>query len=374
MPRKGENIYKRKDGRWEGRYIKGHRDSKTLYGYIYGKTYKEVKEKLLHAKTQPPQQASAMSQAVGLPFSAYARLWLSEKETTVKYSTYVKYRNLLEGYINPTIGNANIDKLGYDEISNLCITLMQHGGKNKDGLSPKMTSDCLTVVKSIIRYAARKKCNIDSSVFEVSVKLKNNPLRVLSMQEQDALLVYLRSDPTPINVGILISLFTGIRIGELCALQWKDVSIESKTISVNKTLQRVQTPNGQSKTTITITEPKSDCSIRQIPIPNILIEFLTSSTNTSFYVLTNSHKYVEPRTVQNHFKSAISNCKIADANFHALRHTFATRCIEVGFDIKSLSEILGHANVNITLDRYVHPSMDLKKTNMDKLSSLFSVK
>lgn len=147
-----------------------------------------------------------------------------------------------------------------------------------------------------------------------------------------------------------------------------------KTISVNKTLQRVQTPNGQSKTTITITEPKSDCSIRQIPIPNILIEFLTSSTNTSFYVLTNSHKYVEPRTVQNHFKSAISNCKIADANFHALRHTFATRCIEVGFDIKSLSEILGHANVNITLDRYVHPSMDLKKTNMDKLSSLFSVK
>ncbi|RHL48261.1 recombinase XerD [Eubacterium ventriosum] len=103
-------------------------------------------------------------------------------------------------------------------------------------------------------------------------------------------------------------------------------------------------------------------------------KLLISTNNSSFYVLTNNTNYIEPRTVQNHFKSAISCCQIADANFHALRHTFATRCIEVGFDIKSLSEILVHANVNITLDRYVHPSMDLKKKNMDKFSSLFSVK
>lgn len=373
MPRKGENIYKRKDGRWEGRYIKGHIDSKTLYGYIYGKTYKEVKEKLTLAKAQPQSKTKNVSTAI-LPFSAYAKLWLSEKEPTVKYSTYIKYSNLLNGYIIPNIGDATVETLGYDEVSNFCINLLQSGGKDKKGLSQKMTVDCLTVVKSVIKYAARKKCAIDSSAFEVSIKLKNNQLRVLSMKEQELLLEYLRNDPTPINVGIMISLFTGIRIGELCALQWKDVSVANRTISVNKTLQRVQTPNGLTKTAITITEPKSDCSIRQIPIPDVLIEFLISTNNSSFYVLSNNLKYVEPRTMQNHFKSAISTCNIADANFHALRHTFATRCIEVGFDIKSLSEILGHANVNITLDRYVHPSMDLKKKNMDKLSSLFSVK
>ena len=197
------------------------------------------------------------------------------------------------------------------------------------------------------------------------------------MHEQELLLTYIKNNPTLINVGIMISLFTGIRIGELCALQWKDISIETKTISINKTLQRIQTPNGPTKTAITISEPKSNCSIREIPIPDILIEFLilanSTSNSTLSYVLTNNQKYAEPRTVQNHFKLVISSCHIADANFHALRHTFATRCIEVGFDIKSLSEILGHANVNITLNRYVHPSMDLKKKNMDKLSSLFSV-
>lgn len=373
MPRKDENIYKRKGERWEGRYIKAHIDSRTVYGYVYGKTYKEVKKKLLFAKMHPTNIPTVDCKAV-LPFSAYAKLWLSEKEATVKYSTYIKYSNLLNRYINPSIGNASVDTLGYDEITNFCSKLLHSGRKDKTGLSQKMTSDCLTVVKSIIRYAARKKCTIDSSVFEVSIKLKNKQLRVLSMQEQEALLEYLRDDPTPINVGVLISLFTGIRIGELCALQWGDISVTNRTISVSKTLQRVQTPNSPNKTAITITEPKSECSIRQIPIPDVIIEFLISTNNSSFYVLTNNTNYIEPRTVQNHFKSAISCCQIADANFHALRHTFATRCIEVGFDIKSLSEILGHANVNITLDRYVHPSMDLKKKNMDKFSSLFSVK
>ena len=372
MPRKGENIYKRKDGRWEGRYIKSHNGAKALYGYIYGRSYQEVKEKLIEVKADY-QQNKSREIKMPLPFSTYSGLWLSEKEQTIKHSTYIKYTNLLEGYIHPNIGDSYVEKLGYDEISVFCLNLLQTGGKKKTGLSQKMVADCLTIVKSVIRFAARKKCNIDSSALEVSIKLRNRPLRVLTLNEQELLLKYLRGNPTPINIGILIGLFTGIRIGELCALKRKDISIESKTISINKTLQRVQTPYGPTKTKITITEPKSDCSIRKIPIPSVLFEYLEPASSSSYYVLTNNFKYTEPRTVQNHFKAAISTCKIDDANFHALRHTFATRCIEVGFDIKSLSEILGHANVNITLNRYVHPSMDLKKENMDKLSSLFSV-
>ena len=124
-----------------------------------------------------------------------------------------------------------------------------------------------------------------------------------------------------------------------------------------------------------ITKPKSQCSIRDIPIPEVLLPYLDSKRSTDEYVLTGrSDIYVEPRTMQNHFKRILKQCDIEDVNFHVLRHTFATRCIELGFDIKSLSEILGHANVNITLNRYVHPSMDLKQQNMSKLSDLFAVK
>lgn len=372
MPRKGENIYKRKDGRWEGRYIKSHSGTKALYGYIYGKSYREVRDKLVLAKIEI-QQAQNCTNESNLILSVCAKQWLTEKESTVKYSTYMKYTNMLNSYILPYLGEELTNNLGYDEISDFCTALLQEGGADKAGLSPKITSDCLTLVKSIIKYASRKRCRVDTSAYDVSIKLKSTQLRVLTRHEQELLLMYLKHNPTPINTGIMISLFTGIRLGELCALKWQDISIENKSISIVKTLQRIQTPNGLTKTSITITEPKSECSKRLIPIPDVLLEYLTLDLDASFYVLTNDINFVEPRTVQNHFKSAIASCGILDANFHSLRHTFATRCIEVGFDIKSLSEILGHANVSITLNRYVHPSMELKKKNMDKLSSLFSV-
>lgn len=140
-------------------------------------------------------------------------------------------------------------------------------------------------------------------------------------------------------------------------------------------MQRLQTLDESNKTTIQITAPKSQCSVRDIPIPDILMPYLNKSENKNAYILSgNSVHYVEPRTMQNYFKRILKLCNIENANFHILRHTFATQCIELGFDIKSLSEILGHANVNITLNRYVHPSMYLKQQNMNKLSNLLAVK
>lgn len=131
---------------------------------------------------------------------------------------------------------------------------------------------------------------------------------------------------------------------------------------IHRTMQRIQTPDGETKTAILIAEPKSQCSIRDIPIAGTLREKLIQQTVKEGYVLTgNKNRYVEPRTMQNRFKAIVERCGIWDAHFHTLRHTFATRCIEVGFDEKSLSEILGHANVSITLNRYVHPSMELKQ-------------
>lgn len=172
-------------------------------------------------------------------------------------------------------------------------------------------------------------------------------------------------------------LFTGLRVGEICALRWEDISFSDHTIHVHQTLQRIQNrANSKQKTKIVITAPKSACSIRTIPVPNDLIVILASyKTSSKGYILTNCEQTpLEPRTMQNHFKRALQKSGIAPANYHSLRHTFATRCIELGFDVKSLSEILGHASVNITMNRYVHPTMELKQENMQRLSALLAVK
>ena len=179
------------------------------------------------------------------------------------------------------------------------------------------------------------------------------------------------------NIGILVCLFTGLRVGEICALRWEDISFLDHTIHVHQTLQRIQDRNNsEHKTRIVVTTPKSACSIRTIPVPEDLIVLLESyKTSSTGYILTNSdQEFLEPRTMQNHFKKALRKSSVDPANYHSLRHTFATRCIELGFDVKSLSEILGHASVTITMNRYVHPSMELKKENMQRLSELLAVK
>ena len=175
-----------------------------------------------------------------------------------------------------------------------------------------------------------------------------------------------------------MSMLTGLRIGEICALKWEDISIPEKTVYVHSTMQRIQIVDpmeAKTKTKISITTPKSSCSIRKIPLSDEIITIMEQFEKQSGFVLTgNDSSYIEPRSMHNHFKRVCKNAGIDPVNFHVLRHTFATRCVELGFDVKSLSEILGHANVSITLNRYVHPSMALKRANMEKLSELFAVK
>lgn len=197
-------------------------------------------------------------------------------------------------------------------------------------------------------------------------------MRVLTPKEQDALAAVLVHNMDRYKFGVLLSLYTGIRIGELCALQWGDFDTNLSTMMVRKTMQRVKNTDNQSnsKTKIIITEPKSPCSVREIPLPPFMVEVAKPfQTNPDAFVLSGTvSQYVEPRTMQNRFQTYVKQSGIASANFHALRHSFATRCVELSFDIKTLSTILGHASVNITLNRYVHSSMELKKANMSKFS------
>lgn len=369
MPKKGENIYKRKDGRWEGRYIKSRDISgKINYGYVYARTYRDVKAKLQESILHSNQVIAAPSRKSEL-FSELAAEWFSNIRPHIKESTQNKYLNLLESYILPAYGNKRLEQISYDFIREHCEIWLSSGGKKETGLSSKTVSDILTVIRSILKFAVQKGKRIACDGSSIHLKHVSKPMRILSKTEQDKLYQNLYADPDSRSLGILICLFTGLRVGEVCALRWEDVSFSDQALYVHSTLQRIQDKtNREKKTKIVITTPKSLCSIRTIPIPETLLNILLSHKISSIgYLLTNSEtKFIEPRSMQKKFKQVLEESGIAPANFHSLRHTFATRCIELGFDVKSLSEILGHSNVNITLNLYVHPTFELKKENMQK--------
>lgn len=375
MPKKGENIYKRKDGRWEGRYIKSRTESgKIIYGYVYARSYRETKEK------QKAKMVSCNSQTINKnehTFSWLASEWFESIKLHTKASTQNKYHNMLTNYILPEYGNQPFNAITYDFIESHCKFLLEAGGKKGNGLSPKTVSDVLAIIRNISQFAIRKGIYVACDASAVQIRQDVKPMRVFSIAEQNQLCNHILENPEPCNIGILVCLFTGLRVGEICALRWEDISYSDQSIYIHHTLQRIQINQDHgAKTKVVVTTPKSTCSIRKIPLPDEISKILVlNQKSSSGYLLTNdNYKFVEPRTMQNKFKKILNDAGIENANFHALRHTFATRCVELGFDVKSLSEILGHATVNITMNRYVHPTYELKMKNMQKLSGLLVVK
>lgn len=373
MPKSGKNIYKRKDGRWEGRYPK-HRDSngKTIYGSVYGKSCAEAKRRLaavIAAESLEKPCAIIISTPI-LTFADVVEEWLLVTSLKVKPSTYAGYTIVLNLHILPQLGNRNIQAVTALEINQFAKGKLESGRTDgKGGLSPKTVRDILSIIKSVMDFAWGEKL-ITNRLTLTYPKHQQQTIRVLSRQEQTSLEVALTTDINIHKLGILLCLYTGIRIGEVCALLWQDISSEYDMLYIRQTLQRIKNFNDDgNKTKIHIDTPKSLRSVREIPIPSFLSPMLRSfaNNNHTHFLSTTDSDFTEPRTMQNHFAKIVKTANIPDANYHSLRHTFATRCIEAGMDIKSLSEILGHANVNITLNRYVHSSFDQKREGMDKL-------
>lgn len=380
MARHGENIRKRKDGRWEGRYPKGKRDGKPLMGSVFGKTYQEAKEKLIAAKAalaNPPMAAPVTTPVEQGIFRSVAEEWLEASKPTLKDSTISRYRTALDRHLLPEFGDKVAADITRDDIAAFTAMLLSAASEGGKGLAPKTVSAILSVMKNVLDYVRLVKGWTVVSFDGLAVKLPQKQLRVFSVYEQETLSVYLLDDLSPSNLGILVCLYTGLRIGELCALKWGDISFNEQKLRVERTMQRIQKPDGKGhKTQIVITPPKSDCSVRDIPIPDEIFRILTEKRqpNGCFFLTGLEDSYIEPRTLENRFNKLIAACGISNATVHTCRHSFATRAVELGFDIKTLSEILGHASVAITMNRYVHPSMELKAQNMNKLCSLLGVK
>lgn len=373
MSRRGENIYKRKDGRWEGRYIKSYTaDNKAKYGYVYGKTYSDVKEKLISAKAVPIGNTTECKLKT-TSLNEVLTLWLLSVQRNVKEATYARYYHLVEAHIRPKLGAYSVDLITPTVIENYINELLSHGRLDgKGGLSSKTTTEILTIIKSAIDHAQYLGYGVSYPLSKINIKKKENHIRVLSTSEQQQLERVLLTNIDSIKFGILLSLYTGIRLGELCALRWDCVDLNLGIIKVKQTMQRIQNtdPAEERRTKIVFTDPKTQTSSRTIPLPAslLMLAYSFQATPNSFVLTGSSEKCIEPRTMQNHFKRITQESGIPSVNYHALRHTFATRCVEVGFEIKTLSEILGHATVNITLNRYVHSSFELKRQNMNKLT------
>lgn len=380
MGRHGENIRKRSDGRWEARMISGYDlNGKARYHSIYGKTYSEVKAKknewLRTVDYSKPAPISGLS-LQKITVTQLLQEWLEFKKDTVKESTYAHYYRLIENHILPTFGNYYISALQADQINAFLKTKL-HNGKLTDNspLSPKTVSDIRSILMQGIAYARQQKypCGIEGQIFYP--RQVSTPIKVLPLEEQHSLERILYHNTTPYKLGLLLTLYCGLRIGELCALQWKDIHLDDGTILISKTLLRIQDTNpfSASKTKVIITQPKTLTSARTIPLPSFLIRLLAEyQASPECYLLSGTPKPTEPRSCLAKFKRLLRAAGLESYTFHTLRHTFATRCIENGFDVKSLSEILGHATINITLQRYVHPSMELKRSQMERLANLIA--
>lgn len=372
MPRRGENIYKRKDGRWEGRYIRAYDLSgKAKYGYLYARTYLEVKNKL-HAAVM---EKAIITEEVAEPqFKELLEQWLLNIRPQIKESSYMKYFNIVKNHILPDLGDLSVSELTTSRLETYATELFTHGKKNGDGkLAPKSVKDILAVIKSVQEYSTRKNCGFPCNIQHIRIKSDPKEITVLTVTDQKYLEKYLLNQNTRICDGILLSLYTGIRIGELCGLRWENILLEEGLLQIRCTMQRIQlhddTKKHGAKTRILISPPKSKCSNRDIPLTEFLINRLKRTHSPAHcFFLTGTKQYVEPRSMSNQFKYILETLNVSYVNFHVLRHTFATRCIENDFDIKALSEILGHSSVNITLNRYVHTSLEQKRRNMKKLS------
>ncbi len=306
-------------------------------------------------------------------YSAWLKKWLLQKEQLVKASTYAAYSNIAVNHLLPKFGNYDLSCITEELIQNYVFELLQHGKLDgTGGMNERSAKDIIVVLKNTLKDAIRAK-HIPLTIFEIRFPKtqRTHNIYILPQAVQQRLCQAVYLDFNRRNAGILLSLYTGMRIGEICALRWSDINLEERLISVNHTLQRVYRKNldghGQSK--LLLTSPKSKTSVRKIPISQILLPILRKLyiDSPDAYFISGNEKCVEVRTFRTCFENFLRKNDIERFNFHALRHTFATRCIEAGADCKTVSELLGHATVNMTLNLYVHPQMEQKRKCVDLL-------
>ena len=387
MARRGENIYKRKDGRWEGRIlVENYDDSdKVKYQYLYARNYRELKNKMRQA--QKTKESSAVPAKSGpesqMLYGEWLKAWMAEyyqPGVNIKESTLAEYIFKADAYLLPELGEVKIAEMTRSRLQTYVNRLLS-GGKSagSGGLSLSTVQSVYSILRLSLSDCKGLRENPCDKV--ILPKGRRAEMRVLSLNEQARLETGLDFSMDVRAVGIWICLYAGLRVGELCALTWRDVNLEERWITVRNTLQRVANISGSQKnkgTKLLLGRPKSVYGERRIPIPMILFQQLSAYAELQPKYLKGKECYVvskpdktpfEPRAFQRYFHKLTEEAGIPDANFHCLRHTFATRAAELDIDVKTLQEILGHAQIETTL-RYVHSMQEHKIAEMRKFDKI----
>lgn len=293
-----------------------------------------------------------------------AAAWKEYKRPYVKRSTMAAYVLLLEKHILPYFGDT--DALQEQKVQAFVLR------KLDNGLSAKTIKDILIVLKMVMKFGVKHEWTRYSEWdIKFPTQVETRELEVLSVANHRKIMEYIHAHFTYNDLGIYISLCAGLRIGEICALKWGDINVGNGTITVCRTIERIYVVEGERKhTELVINSPKTKNSCREIPMSRELLDMvkpLKRMVNDNHYVLTNSERPTEPRTYRNHYNNLMARLGMPRMKYHGLRHSFATRCIEAGCDYKTVSVLLGHANISTTLDLYVHPNMEHKKRCISKM-------
>lgn len=362
MPKRGTGVYHRKDGSWEARYVKGiDENGKKVYGSVYAKTCHEAKEK----RQEKEDQIRLFQREIctrKITVTQLVEEWLRINISRIRRSSYQKYQGFLRNHIAPIIGSRPVLYLTH-------INLFEFANNRLNaGLSPQSVNAILTFLHTCFKYGQRY-YRLPMPIISRLAEIKS-PRRVLTEDEQKRLLVVLMRDPDISRLGILLTLFTGLRMGELCALRWGDFT--NGCLLIRATMQRLNRENAPG-TEIHIGPPKSETSVRTIPVPNFLLTLLEPfRRGAEDYLLSTPHRpIVEPRVMHYRLKKYLKEAEITGISGHNLRHTFATTAAAKNMELRTLSEILGHSSTKITADIYLHPSLEYKRQSMNALAPDF---
>lgn len=369
MGRHGENIRKRQDGRWEARYLSYDGKGGKVYRSVYGHTYEEAKAKrnavLMRLAEGEKNLEKKFLQADTLRLLSLdqaARDWMRALKNEQKQSTCEKYGFIYHNFLQQTLGSVPVvqitEKLVNEKLESVAVT------------SASLWKSIYCVLNGILRYASGQYQMPVPRIRKTMKGIRRKEIGVFTKSEQAKLLSSLSANMDRFKLGVLLCLFTGLRIGELCGLKWADIDFNNKTLLVQRTVQRLYVKNGNKKTALIESSPKSVHSKREIPLPDSVTRLLLKFQNGKEYIF-GAERPLDPRTMQNHYRRIINEAGISYKNFHTLRHTYATNCMEGGTDVKCLSEMLGHSNVKTTLNCYVHPSMDTKRIYADNLCAFY---
>jgi len=304
--------------------------------------------------------------------------YLEQQKYAIKQRTYLFYKQIINIHILDEIGEIELDNLTQNKLNDFIINKYEKGNKNNgEGLSYATTKSIMGIINRVLKYAYKRKYLNER--LEIDVVIKQNSkkkVEALSKEEQAKIEKYLLERKRVYCYGILISLYTGMRLGELLALKWEDIDYKNKVINIKRTTCRVVGDN--HKTVSIVDTPKTLSSCRELPLTNFVISLLKElkkyqNSNSEYVISKATGKRIETRSYQESFSRLLKRLGIRHYGFHSLRHTFATRALEIGIDIKTLSELLGHTNPTITLNRYVHSNLELKKIAMNKLSKKFNM-